>query len=146
MGRIAAGLASRGEEEDFVNHFGEGACDVVKDVYAATQLYFKQAGVKSLKLYRGVSGNSEYGKAVRAGVEKGSIKIKTRSASSWSSSQKVAHKFAAKGKGTLIAEETPVHEIMYAPTSFAWARTEAEYVRISDTETITLTKDNATFP
>lgn len=78
--------------------------------YNMTQAYFKAAGVKSVKLYRGVT--DEAAKDIGNDLDnKGFSAMKPDYATSWSDSKAVAERFASDD-GVVISREIPVSQIM----------------------------------
>ena len=89
----------------------------LKEIYGETQSYYQEKGIKSVSLQRGV-----YGGLSSAQVNK---------IESWTSSDKVALKFAGK-RGSVVSKEIPVKEIFYSfeshPKLLSRLAREKEYV------------------
>lgn len=85
----------------------ENIQSVVKDLYVATQAFFKSQGIKEITIFRGVKHQIN-----NSPPEKGdSLKLKSRELSSWSTNPTTAAKFGGYN-GRTIAMKIPVEYVL----------------------------------
>ncbi len=89
--------------------------------YNETQRVFKDAGITEVVLARGVSG--------RRGT--GEVSLKANPISSWSSSRKIAQRFAAEDGGTLLTARFPVSRVLSSAHTGLGSWGEDEFVVLS---------------
>jgi hypothetical protein len=87
--------------------------NILKEVYAFQQAFFRSKGIKNITLYRGVQGEADL-----AELDYGSdVKVKSKPLASFTSNPMVAKKFAGSkvDKPCVLEYEVPVERIFCSP-------------------------------